>query len=181
VEQMQGQQVGSVERIVRIMDGVLNNTSVIVLVQAGDRRLLFPGDAEHMNWEYALDLAPDREALREELRRVDLYKVGHHGSRNATPKALVALWSEGAAAQRPRVALVSTRAGVFPVGETPRTKPLTAVPRIALVNRLVEVATLYSTGELAAEYGYDRRYVHVPHGVTLEAKTAGDQPFKPVP
>jgi hypothetical protein len=180
VEQMQGQQVGSVERIVRVMDGVLNNTSVILLIQVGDRRLLFPGDAEHMNWEYALNLAPDREALREELRQVDLYKVGHHGSRNATPKELVALWSEGAAAQRPRAALVSTRVGVFPVGETPRTKPLTAVPRIALVNRLVDVATLYSTGELAAEFGYDQRYVHVPHGVTLEAKTRGGEPFKPV-
>ena len=32
----------------------MNNTSVILLIQACDRRLLFCGDAQIENWEYAL-------------------------------------------------------------------------------------------------------------------------------
>jgi hypothetical protein len=177
VEQLEDQQVGSLQRIVRIMDEVLNNTSVILLIQAGDRRLLFPGDAEIMNWDYALNVAPDHTALRDELRRVDLYKVGHHGSRNATPKSLFGLWTDGAATQHRRVALMSTRVGVYPVGETPATRPATAVPRIPLVNALAQAMTLYSTGELRADFGYDQRYEHVPQGVTLEASTEAGAPF----
>jgi hypothetical protein len=181
VEQLQDQQVSSLLRIVRIMDEVLNNTSVILLIQAGEKRLLFPGDAETMNWDYALNVAPDHAALRDELRRVDLYKVGHHGSRNATPRSLFALWADGAAAPHPRVALLSTRVGVYPAGETPATRPATAVPRIPLVNALAQAMTLYSTGELRADFGYDQRYEHVPQGVTLEARTDDLAPFVPVP
>jgi hypothetical protein len=68
--------------IVRILDKAMNNTSVILLFEAGDKKLLFPGDAQIE--EYALS---DPEAVKL-LRSVDLYKVGHHGSRNATPKSL---------------------------------------------------------------------------------------------
>lgn len=175
VRQMETQQRGSLERIVTEMDGVLNNTSVILLLTVGTTRLLFPGDAEIPNWEYALFDAPDRVEVLEELRKVDLYKVGHHGSRNATPRALVDLWREGAEAQRPRAALLSTRVGVYPPGHTPLTKPATAVPRTALVNGLIGHApiTLYSTGELEERFGYEQRYEHVPDGVTLEASAAG--------
>jgi len=39
------------------LDHAMNNTSVILLIQAGDRRLLFCGDAQIENWEYALTVA----------------------------------------------------------------------------------------------------------------------------
>lgn len=71
------------------MDDQLNNTSLILLFSVegdgGTKRMLFGGDAQIENWEYALKLA-DVEANRVLLRDVDLYKVGHHGSRNATPR-----------------------------------------------------------------------------------------------
>ena len=73
-------------RMVRILDKCLNNTSVILLLEIGGKKLLFPGDAQIENWEYALHL--DKDANLKTLKDVCFYKVGHHGSRNATPKTL---------------------------------------------------------------------------------------------
>ncbi len=77
--------------LVRIMDDAMNNTSVILLFQIGSKKFLFPGDAQIENWEYALKDAPDAAANRQLLKGVTVYKVGHHGSRNATPKSLYKL------------------------------------------------------------------------------------------
>ena len=41
-------------QIVRMLDQQMNNTSVILMFEAGRKRLLFPGDAQIENWEYAL-------------------------------------------------------------------------------------------------------------------------------
>lgn len=76
--------------IVRTLDDQMNNTSLILLFEIGKTKLLFPGDAQIENWSYALEDSPSAERTRTLLAGVDLYKVGHHGSRNATPKTL--LW-----------------------------------------------------------------------------------------
>lgn len=70
--------------LVRVLDKAMNNTSVILLFEFGGKKVLFPGDAQIENWEYALN----DKATAELLKDVCLYKVGHHGSRNATPKTL---------------------------------------------------------------------------------------------
>jgi hypothetical protein len=144
------QQVNSLLRIVRILDDVLNNTSVILLVDvpcAGPEplRLLFGGDAQIENWEYALKFADDHQANLDLLRNVDVYKVGHHGSRNATPRTLFNLWNEPATKKRPMTALMSTKFGVH--GKTEATK----VPRKTLVAALdtrMTPANFYETVEL---------------------------------
>lgn len=78
--------------IVRALDSALNNTSVILLLEIGSKKLLFPGDAQIENWAYVLERAQrdtvEGRELAEVLSQVDLYKVGHHGSLNATPKTL---------------------------------------------------------------------------------------------
>ncbi len=74
--------------LVRALDSALNNTSLILLIDVGPVRLLFPGDAQIENWLYALREAPDAEQNCDLLAAVNLYKVGHHGSLNATPKTL---------------------------------------------------------------------------------------------
>jgi beta-lactamase superfamily II metal-dependent hydrolase len=51
VERLQAPQLRSLLRIVTALDHAMNNTSVILLIQAGDRRLLFCGDAQIENWE----------------------------------------------------------------------------------------------------------------------------------
>jgi hypothetical protein len=71
-------------QIVRMLDKAMNNTSIILLMRVGKASLLFPGDAQIENWQYALDDKNNRKLLAD----VDVYKVGHHGSLNATPKTL---------------------------------------------------------------------------------------------
>jgi hypothetical protein len=84
IQRARGLRTAQMLRIVRALDTALNNTSVILLFRVGGKSLLFPGDAQIENWEYALG---QPEAV-EKLKAVDLYKVGHHGSLNATPRTL---------------------------------------------------------------------------------------------
>jgi hypothetical protein len=156
------QQVGSLQRIVRTVDDALNNTSLILLVDAGDKRLLLPGDAQIENWSWALDHAPKASTYRRLLSRVDLYKVGHHGSRNATPKSLFALWESH---DREMTALMSTKADVH--GDTEGT----AVPRGPLVEALKQRMDLVSTDDLPRGEGF----------VAVAAPCSGDQPFSVLP
>ena len=72
--------------LVRWLDDVLNNTSVILLFEVGDHRLLFCGDAQIENWSWALKQAEDDPALKQTLAEVTVYKVGHHGSRKRDPE-----------------------------------------------------------------------------------------------
>lgn len=105
----------------------------------GTTRLLSGGDAQIGNWEYALKVAPDKADNLDRPRLVDLYKVGHHGSRNATPRTLFNLWTEPSTSELEMRALISTKPGVH--GKS----PATAVPRKTLVAALDTRMKLYST------------------------------------
>jgi hypothetical protein len=99
--------------IVRRLDGQRNNTSVILLFETANQKLLFPGDAQIENWSYALREAENSGRVRALLENVTFYKVGHHGSRNATPRSL---WNgfklRGVVANPKRLtSMVSTEAG----------------------------------------------------------------------
>ena len=74
--------------IVKFVDDAMNNTSVIMLFEAENEKLLFPGDAQIENWQFAFDKAKKDPSLQKLLNDTTVYKVGHHGSRNATPKSL---------------------------------------------------------------------------------------------
>lgn len=137
VRSLQDQAVHNLSRVVETVEDALNNTSVILLFEVGERRLLFPGDAQWECWSYALEGAGDADIL-ERLGGVDLYKVGHHGSRNATPKALYNLWRTRPPS-RPLISLLSTKAGVH--GKSARTR----VPSEALTKALAEVGELITT------------------------------------
>lgn len=146
-DRMGRQQLNSLLRIVRILDTVLNNTSVILLFEvptaAGTMRMLFPGDAQIENWEYALKVARDKATNLRLLRQVDVYKVGHHGSRNATPRTLFDLWPDPATpADRTITSIMSTKGNVH--GDTPET----AVPRSTLKAALDTKTLLHTTEDL---------------------------------
>lgn len=68
-----------------ILESATNNTSLFFVLQVGELRFLFPGDAQHGAWEH-VRTNPEAMAL---IENVDFYKVGHHGSHNATPKPFV--------------------------------------------------------------------------------------------
>jgi len=79
-----------------LSDGkAINNTSVVLLGQAGARRFLLMGDLEE-------DLDPT--LVGRGLPHVDVLKVAHHGSRTATTAAFLD-------AVRPSIALISVGAG----------------------------------------------------------------------
>jgi hypothetical protein len=119
--------------LVRTLDKALNNTSVILLFEVGRSALLFPGDAQIENWSYALKAAPqkDRDRLDKLLKRVRLYKVGHHGSLNATPKTMWKKLGNKGRGPRQLGTLISTLRGKH--GDTGRG---TEVPRDKLVKAL---------------------------------------------
>lgn len=128
-------------QLVRILDKALNNTSVILLFEVGDKKLLFPGDAQIENWEYALG----KDEFVELLKDTYLYKVGHHGSRNATPKTLWEYFDRKTKNKNNKdrlVSLLSTMHGKH--GH----KPETAVPRETLVNELDSKSTYRTTEEI---------------------------------
>ncbi len=80
------------------LDKGINNTSLVLAFELPDGRvLLFPGDAQLGNWESWHDPAvswPSRTAGAPRVKASDLlartvfYKVGHHGSHNATAQDL---------------------------------------------------------------------------------------------
>jgi len=133
--------------IVTILDKALNNTSVILLFEIGKHMLLFPGDAQIENWDYALFSGPDAEQNQALLKNVTIYKVGHHGSRNATPHTLWDLFqnkSENADNKRRLKTLLSTKPG-----KHGKKKDKTEVPRSTLVKALDDNSELHSTDDLA--------------------------------
>ena len=75
-EKVRRQQVASLLRVVTWLDDVMNNTSVVLLIKAGNRRLLFPGDAQLESWQWITAASPKAATNRKNLKKVDLYKVG---------------------------------------------------------------------------------------------------------
>lgn len=126
--------------LLRTMDGVLNNTSLILLLRIGDTRLLFPGDAQIENWSYALFDAPQHDAIREELAATNLYKVGHHGSLNATPKTLWDHFDRRGKRDRRMISVVSTLAGKHGSYDD-----RTEVPRTTLIEALTADTDFHTT------------------------------------
>lgn len=124
------------------VDNYLNNTSLALLLTYKGKSLLFPGDAQWGSWK-------SWEASWEEiLGDVHFYKVGHHGSHNATPHGALDLMSA-----KDVVAMASTdtvdsfNRGHFPV---PYSKLVTAVKkrvddRYAQSDQLEKVKTPFKT------------------------------------
>ena len=82
----------------KTLDAFLNNQSLVVFFTFGGKKLLFAGDAQGGNWEYWMfggtpTKTPSLDKLEKEsaeiLGSLDFYKVGHHGSTNATPISAV--------------------------------------------------------------------------------------------
>jgi len=100
------------------LDKARNNESVVTLISYRGRNLLFAGDAQYGNWRGWLENAQ----LQSVLPQVNFYKVAHHGSVNATPKAALEAMTDGQFA-----AMVSTQS-----------TPWASIPRVPLMARLSE-------------------------------------------
>ncbi len=82
--------MGASETMALQLDSATNNTSLVLAIEFGDHVLLFPGDAQAGNWLSWQDLTftVDGKTVTgpDLLARTTFYKVGHHGSHNATLK-----------------------------------------------------------------------------------------------
>lgn len=134
-------------QIVRMLDAQMNNTSLIMLFEAGTKKLLFPGDAQIENWQYALQ----QKWVTELLKDVDVYKVGHHGSLNATPKSMWKLLDKkGPASKRGRLkSVLSTMEGKHGSEHSH-----TEVPRSTLVRALRTESELHTTQDIKDGAGF---------------------------
>jgi hypothetical protein len=145
VERARAVRADQLLQIVRELDSAMNNTSVILLFRAGPLKLLFPGDAQWENWSYALQ----NEEYRKLLADVDVYKVGHHGSTNATPRSLWELFkkrrSRSGDKGRVLTSLLSTRPGKHGSVHSG-----TEVPRRTLLAELEQDSQLYDTETLTS-------------------------------
>ncbi|MER8784371.1 MBL fold metallo-hydrolase [Mesorhizobium sp. M1006] len=109
-------------------DKVINNTSVVLLIEWKGRRLLFVGDAEWTNtfrlgqgngsWNTMWNTRP--ELLGEPI---DFLKIGHHGSENATP------WSSGGNGESEPARILNAILPLPADGEQPAAKALVSTAR----------------------------------------------------
>lgn len=98
------------------LEAAVNGTSLMLMFEVGKAFLLLPGDAQWGTWHQAL-ADPEWGEL---LKKTTFYKVGHHGSHNATPVDFVnLLQGDGLSA------MVSTG-----------TKPFDTIPRLPLLDAL---------------------------------------------
>lgn len=134
--------------IVRHLDTAMNNTSLVLLFTVGDKAILFPGDAQYENWQYIMD----QDELMDKLAKVQVYKVGHHGSLNATPKSVWEKFDKKGNAKKAGKrlqTLLSTRHGKHGHEEKG-----TEVPRRPLVKALKASSDVTNT----EEYGPDELF-----------------------
>ena len=108
--------------VAKSLESSVNGTSLMLVFEVDDQYLLFPGDAQWGTWDAAIK---DPES-RELLEKTTFYKVGHHGSHNATPTDFVDALGKSPAL---RAAMICTRAHVKDWD----------IPRMPLLNRLKKI------------------------------------------
>jgi hypothetical protein len=157
----------------------LNNQSLVVLFEFGGKKLLFAGDAQAGNWEYWLFKMSEPikdptkagdivEESKELLQTIDFYKVGHHGSTNATPIQMVEC-----AIARPKgstgfVSMCSTEDDVYG-----NKKKGTEVPRTLLMDALLKDSSLIRSDAIPISIKDPKLSVNARKGVTLPKLKVG--------
>jgi hypothetical protein len=137
------------------LNSFLNNQSLVVLFTIKGKKLLFVGDAQAGNWEHWLfdTDSPDKKAggtmsanAHQILSSLDFYKVGHHGSGNATPKAVVETMRRGG---RKFAAMCSTQKDVYGTEDPDDPTKGTEVPRVPLIDALAAECALVRSDQIA--------------------------------
>ncbi len=139
-QRVQSTYSGQLLEFVTSVDKALNNTSVILLFECNGKKLLFSGDAQIENWEVALA----EDDVKELVKGVNVYKVGHHGSRNATPEK--SLWK----LFKNRKSVVGDKSKLLCINSTVSGYHH-GVPKASLVSEMKKESSYYSTEALDGE------------------------------
>jgi hypothetical protein len=134
------------------LNAFLNNQSLVILFTFRGRQLLFVGDAQAGNWEHWLfdTDTPDKKAsgtmspdARQVLTSLNFYKVGHHGSGNATPRVA----AETMVGHR-FASMCSTQADVYGTENPDDPTRGTEVPRGPLLDELETKSALVRSDQI---------------------------------
>jgi beta-lactamase superfamily II metal-dependent hydrolase len=147
-------QPGAALTAAKQLNSFLNNQSLVVLFTFKGKKLLFVGDAQAGNWEHWLfdTDTPDKAAggaikstAQQILTSLDFYKVGHHGSGNATPKAAVQAMGMGG---KKFATMCSTQADVYGTEDPDDETKGTEVPRAPLVDKLASETSFVRSDQI---------------------------------
>lgn len=119
----------------------LNGTSLVLGLEVDEAVMLFPGDAQWGTWNAILQ-DPD---ARELVTRTTFWKLGHHGSHNATPRAFVESLDRGVE----RWSMVSTST----IKQWPR------IPKADLIEAVVALGGHFARSDRGAgseKIGFER-------------------------
>jgi beta-lactamase superfamily II metal-dependent hydrolase len=165
-------QPGAALTAAKQLNSFLNNQSLVVLFTFKGKKLLFVGDAQAGNWEHWLfdTDTPDKAAggalkstAQQILTSLDFYKVGHHGSGNATPKAAVQAMGLGG---KKFATMCSTQADVYGTEDPDDETKGTEVPRTPLVDELASETRFVRSDQIAVTV----------NNKVIKAKVAGKIP-----
>jgi len=118
-KQLQELSGSSINDLAFALDQARNNESLVILFIFSNKYLLFAGDAQYGNWRWWLE---NERSSGDILSKINFFKIAHHGSHNATPRAALEKMADGEFA-----AMVSTQS-----------KPWKSIPRVPLMSRLDE-------------------------------------------
>ena len=118
-KKLHDQSGSSIDDVAFALDQARNNESLVTLFTFSNKHLLFPGDAQYGNWRWWLE---NERTSSDILSKINFFKIAHHGSHNATPKAALEKMADGEFA-----AMVSTQS-----------EPWGSIPRVPLMSRLDE-------------------------------------------
>ncbi|HVI70076.1 MAG TPA: hypothetical protein VM656_01145 [Pyrinomonadaceae bacterium] len=161
------------------IENFLNNQSLVVLFEFGGKKLLFAGDAQAGNWEYWLFKMSEPikdptkagdivEESKELLQTIDFYKVGHHGSTNATPIQMVETATDRPAGSKGFVSMCSTEDDVY--GNRDKS---TEVPRTLLMDALGKGSCLVRSDAIPISIKDPKLSVAARKGVKLPKPKVG--------
>lgn len=140
------------------LNSFLNNQSLVVLFGYKGKQLLFVGDAQAGNWERWLFESdqPDKLAAgdlssraQQILSSIHFYKVGHHGSSNATPKVVAEALVKNVHAP---ACMCSTERGVYGTENPEDPSKGTEVPRIPLLAQLDRIEAFVRSDQIDIEF-----------------------------
>jgi beta-lactamase superfamily II metal-dependent hydrolase len=147
-------QPGAALTAAKQLNSFLNNQSLVILFTFKGKKLLFVGDAQAGNWEHWLfeTDTPDKAAsgaiktaAQQILTSIDFYKVGHHGSGNATPKPAVRAMGLGG---KKFAAMCSTQADVYGTEDPEDETKGTEVPRVPLLTQLASESNFVRSDQI---------------------------------
>jgi beta-lactamase superfamily II metal-dependent hydrolase len=150
------------------LDGTLkNNSSVVLLLEWGGKRLLFVGDAEwhgafkegKMNGGWNVMWKERRDLLG---KPVDFLKIGHHGSENSTP------WDMGKGGKSEALDIFDAILPVPPPGRKAKAKAVVSTER----GKYPTIPRSLLMTEIARRVGSTR--VYAPHLDGFKAKKPAD-------